>query len=84
MDLSDNSLPEEDAQALVDLLSTLPNLAVLRLVGNPILRAPEFHIRKKIILGCKRLTYLDDRPVFDWERLLVEAWGRGETREEKL
>ena len=84
LDLSDNQLPPEEAEELVDLLSTLPSLAVLRLIGNPIVRTTVFPYRKTLISHCKNLKYLDDRPVFDSERLLVEAWARGTTREEKL
>ena len=62
----------------------MPSLAVLRLIGNPIVRTSAFPYRKTLISRCKQLKYLDDRPVFDWERRLVEAWARGTTREEKL
>ena len=84
LDLSDNDLPPEEAEQLVELLSTLPSLSVLRLIGNPIVRTTAFPYRKTLISRCPQLKYLDDRPVFDYERRLVEAWARGTTREEKL
>jgi hypothetical protein len=37
-----------------------------------------------LIFGCKNLKYLDDNPIQPNERLLVETWGRGSTREEKM
>ncbi|KAJ4456211.1 putative outer arm dynein light chain 1 [Paratrimastix pyriformis] len=84
LDLSNNRIPVEDAQALLDILAQMPALAVLRLVGNPVVRSQAFHYRKTYIVRCKRLTYLDERPVFDGERLCSEAWGRGATPQEAI
>jgi dynein assembly factor 1 len=70
LDLSHNKI--EDPHAL-EVLMSLPNLRVLVLMGNPAVRKiPNY--RKTVIASIKTLTYLDDRPIFDSERKLVEAW----------
>jgi dynein assembly factor 1 len=51
----------------------MPNLAVLDLRSNPVIPKIK-NYRRTMIQGIKSLTYLDDRPVFDKERLAVEAW----------
>jgi hypothetical protein len=42
-------------------------------MGNPVIRKTTQY-RRTTIARCKELTYLDDRPVFDNERLAVMAW----------
>ena len=51
----------------------LPNLAVLYLKGNPAVKQIK-HYRKVVIARIPTLKYLDDRPVFEDERLRAEAW----------
>jgi Leucine-rich repeat len=58
---------------IVDILSSLHDLRVLYLMGNPVVKSIK-HYRKSLISKCKALKYLDDRPVFDDERRRVEAW----------
>mmetsp|Transcript_3430 Transcript_3430/g.10574 ORF Transcript_3430/g.10574 Transcript_3430/m.10574 type:complete len:134 (-) Transcript_3430:430-831(-) len=51
----------------------MPQLAVLQLQGNPVIaKTPNY--RRTLISRCKALTYLDDRPIFEEERLAAEAW----------
>lgn len=45
-------------------------------MGNPVISKIE-NYRRTLISRLKNLTYLDDRPVFEKERLAVEAWVRG-------
>lgn len=33
--------------------------------------------RKKLVSGMKSLNYLDDRPVFEIERIASDAWKAG-------
>lgn len=54
----------------------MPNLAVLNLMSNPVIPKIK-NYRRTMIQGIKSLTYLDDRPVFEKERLAVEAWFAG-------
>lgn len=44
--------------------------------GNPIVSNTR-HYRKSLIASIKTLSYLDDRPVFELERLCAEAWAEG-------
>ena len=84
LDLQHNKIEDP---AIVDIVSQLPDLRVLYLMGNPCVK----HIRnyrKTIVARCKALKYLDERPVFDEERRRTDAWARaldnGGTAEEAL
>ena len=72
VDLGHNKLQGKD---VVDVLSCVPRLVTLNMVGNPV--TTEFpHFRKICIVALKGLRYLD-RPVFDMERSIAEAWTEG-------
>jgi hypothetical protein len=58
LDLSHNRL--EDPAILAEVLARMPNLRVLNLMGNKVIRnIPNY--RKATIVQCRQLTYLDDR-----------------------
>lgn len=71
LDLQHNKI--EDTAVIDDIITQLPQLRCLYLAGNPVVsKVPNY--RKSVIARCSQLTYLDDRPVSDEERLLAEAW----------
>ncbi|KAI9012802.1 hypothetical protein BC832DRAFT_589781 [Gaertneriomyces semiglobifer] len=79
LDLSHNKIEDAD---ILNVLERMPNLAVLNLMSNPVTsKIPNY--RRTLISRIKSLTYLDDRPVFDNERLAVEAWARGGVQAER-
>jgi hypothetical protein len=61
---------------IVKVLESMPKLAVLNLMANPVIQKIK-NYRRVLVSRLKNLTYLDDRPVFEKERLAVEAWARG-------
>ena len=73
VDLSQNRLNDP---GIVDVLSQMKNLRVVNLMGNDVIKEIK-NYRKTLILKCKNLKYLDDRPVFPRERACAEAWERG-------
>ena len=73
LDLSFNKIDDPE---IIQVLEAMPNLAVLNLMSNPVISKIQ-NYRKNMIFKCKRLTFLDDRPVFEKERLTVEAWAVG-------
>lgn len=79
VDLQNNELEDE---RVIDLLEQMPNLRVLYLKGNPCIKKVK-NYRRTVISRLKNLTYLDDRPVFEEERLQVEAWAVGGKEGEK-
>ena len=70
MDLSHNKLEDPD---IVDVFQEMKKLAVLNLMSNPVISKIQ-NYRRNLISKVQTLTYLDDRPVFEKERLAVEAW----------
>lgn len=79
VDLQNNELEDEK---VIDILEQMPNLKVLYLKGNPCIKKVK-NYRRTVISRLKNLTYLDDRPVFEDERLQVEAWAVGGKEGEK-
>lgn len=71
IDLEGNLLEEGDE--VVAILEQLPALTCLRLKGNPMVRGMR-HYRKVILSKMPQLEYLDDRPVFDTEKVRIKAW----------
>ncbi|KAL6259858.1 hypothetical protein P5V15_009768 [Pogonomyrmex californicus] len=78
LDISHNKI---DTCDIVDILGDMKSLRVLTLTGNPVLKQIKMY-RKTMILKCKNLQYLDDRPVFPRDRACAEAWMRGGIDEE--
>ncbi|KAF4035894.1 Leucine-rich repeat domain-containing protein [Phytophthora infestans] len=72
LDIQSNRINDTD---IVDILAQLPNLKVLYLQGNEVVKHIKQY-RKTMVYRCRKLKYLDDRPVFDDERRRVEAWGK--------
>ncbi|KAJ3348589.1 Dynein assembly factor 1, axonemal, partial [Kappamyces sp. JEL0680] len=73
LDLGHNKL---DDPQIVEVLEQMPKLAVLNLMGNPVI-SKITNYRKTIVSRCQSLNYLDDRPVFEKERLTTNAWAIG-------
>ncbi len=72
VDLSHNELDGED---IIHMLSQIPTLLSLNMVGNPI-ASNVANFRKRMIVSNKSLRYLD-RPIFDMERASAETWSIG-------
>lgn len=74
VDLSHNEIDDEDIGQ--NVLFKMPQLACLYLQGNPVVGTMR-HYRKNMVVNIRTLNYLDDRPVFEKERRLCDAWQAG-------
>lgn len=73
VDLSHNDLEDP---SILEVFASMKNLRVLNLMGNKAIKGISQY-RKTMIVRCKELTYLDDRPVFPKERAQSEAFFNG-------
>jgi dynein assembly factor 1 len=80
LDLSNNHI--ELSEEIVPFFCTQSNLLCLYLKGNPCVRSISMY-RKRLTAGMKNLIYLDDRPVFEIERLAADAFALGGAEAEK-
>ncbi|XP_057321157.1 dynein axonemal assembly factor 1 [Microplitis mediator] len=78
LDVSHNRI---ESPEVMEIFGAMKSLRVLTLMGNPVLRSIKTY-RKVMILKCKNLSYLDDRPVFPIDRACALAWERGGAEEE--
>lgn len=70
LDLQNNDIEDP---AVIQHIYELPELRCLYLKGNPVVSKIS-NYRKSTISKCPLLTYLDDRPITEEERLCSEAW----------
>lgn len=80
VDISDNFI--EDEAILPQVFEHMPKIAVIYLQGNNVTRKIK-NYRKTMISQLPTLKYLDDRPVFEDDRLCAEAFSRGGFEEER-
>ena len=75
LDLQNNEL-NDNAEGLLSLLEKIEKLKVLYLKGNDVVRLIN-NYRRTIIVKLKHLTYLDDRPVREEDRIGAQAYLEG-------
>lgn len=80
VDISDNNL--DDERILPEVFEKMPNLSVIYIQGNSVSKKIK-NYRKTMISKLPGLKYLDDRPVFEEDRLFAEAFAKGGLDEER-
>jgi dynein assembly factor 1 len=80
IDLSHNIIDCDSG--LVEFFEQCQNILCLYLKGNPCVRKTSMY-RKRLTYALKQLQYLDDRPVFEVERIAANAWADGGAEAEK-
>ncbi|CAL4157962.1 unnamed protein product, partial [Meganyctiphanes norvegica] len=79
LDISHNKI---QGPSLVQLLGGMPAVRVIQLMSNPVMRQVKAY-RNTMIVTCKQLTYLDERPVFPVDRAAADAWFSGGVEAER-
>ena len=75
LDIQSNKI-DSNPNEIINLFSLLPNLRVLYLKGNDIIRQIN-NYRRTMILKLNNLTYLDDRPIREEDKIGAEAFLKG-------
>jgi len=79
IDLTGNLISDHDN--VVPFFSRMKCLNSIKLKNNPCVRKISMY-KKNMISKCKVLTYLDDRPIMECERVVADAFARGGKEEE--
>ena len=82
MDIQNNELVDNHEQ-LISLFEKLKRLKVLYLKGNEVIRLIN-NYRRTLIVRLKHLTYLDDRPIREEDRIGAIAYLKGGYPAEQL
>ncbi|CDI87227.1 leucine rich repeat protein, putative [Eimeria praecox] len=72
----------QESRGFVECFNSLPGLATLYLLGNPVTKQITQY-RRTLIANLPALRYLDDRPVKEEDREAALAWFRGGWEEEQ-
>lgn len=80
LDLQHNHI--EDDKVLPEVFEKMPNLKVIYLMNNKVIKGIK-NYRKTLTIKIPKLCYLDDRPVFPEDRRHADAFARGGIEEER-
>lgn len=80
LDMKNNHI--DDREKIMPFFVNIQSLRALYLKGNPCQRHMSMY-RKNLTANLKNLNYLDDRPVFESERIFADAWLRGGAEAER-
>ena len=80
LDMKNNQLDDRDR--VVPFFASMPQIHALYLKGNPCVRFISKY-RRVMTEQLPGLNYLDDRPIFDHERIVADAFVRGGDEEVK-
>jgi dynein assembly factor 1, axonemal len=80
LDLKNNQIDDRDK--VIPFFSQMQQIHALYLKGNPCVRFIS-NYRKTLTQKLTQLNYLDDRPIFEHERIVANAFVRGGIEEEK-
>lgn len=69
LDVQNNRIDDTE---VIEIFESMPQLAVLQCQGNPFISKVASY-RRTMVSRCKSLSYLDDRPIFDEERMATEV-----------
>lgn len=75
LDIQSNQI-DEKGEEIIDMLSKAPQLRVLYFKGNDVIRSI-VNYRRQMIVKLTHLTYLDDRPVREEDRVGAKAYLQG-------
>ena len=81
LDLKSNNIADRD-EKILEFFGQFADLKSLYLKGNPCVRFISMY-RKRITAEMPSLTYLDDRPIYEIERITIDAFKRGGAEEEE-
>lgn len=80
LDLKNNQIDDRDK--VLPFFKQMPQIHALYLKGNPCVRFMSKY-RKTLTETLPQLNYLDERPIFDHERMVADAFVRGGDEEVK-
>ena len=80
LDIQNNQI-DENPDSVLNILERMPNLKVFYFKGNDCIKYIK-NYRRTIILKLRRLTYLDDRPVKEEDRIGAKAYLEGGYKKE--
>ena len=79
LNLNKNMIQNDE---FLESIKKLSKLKVLRMLGNDVTRTMK-NYRRQVIISLPELNYLDDSPVDEAERRIVNAWSNGGIEEER-
>lgn len=82
LDISDNKIDCEDPNDFINIFERMHDVRVLYLFGNPVIKKIQ-NYRKTLIARLPNLRFLDDRPVFEEDRIFAEAFYKGGIQAER-
>ncbi|CAK9090666.1 Dynein axonemal assembly factor 1 (Leucine-rich repeat-containing protein 50) [Durusdinium trenchii] len=76
LDIRGNQIDNNEENKVLEALASVPKLSAIYLLGNPCVKTIK-HYRKTMIARFPLLTYLDEAPVEEKDRVFAQAFASG-------